>query len=154
MKILLMRHTEANSDFGLEDHTRSLSEKGKQDALNLGRWLAAEDHCPTHALVSDSNRTRQSFTGLKLSCPVNFMPLLYLAKSQELATAVRGVETNCLLILAHNPGIAELANMISSTEPKHSRFLEYPPGSTAVICFDKVTEEFSVIDFVTPEALF
>ena len=149
-----MRHTEANSDFGLEDHARNLSKKGKQDALNLGRWLAAKDYCPTHALVSDSNRTKQSFTGLKLSCPVDFLPFLYLAKSQELVTAVRNIETKCLLILAHNPGIAELANMISNTEPKPSQFLEYPPGSTAIISFNKITKEFSAIDFVTPEELF
>ena len=148
-----MRHAEANPGFVFKDHARSLSEKGKQDALNLGRWLAAKDHCPTRALVSDATRTIQSFTGLKLLCPVDFLPLLYLANSRELLRETHDIKTSCLLVLAHNPGIADLAHMVSNTNSKHPRFIEYPPGSTAVISFDKVAKKFSTIDFVTPEEL-
>jgi hypothetical protein len=43
--------------------------------------------------------------------------------------------------------------MVSNTNSKHSRFIEYPPGSTAVISFDKVAKKISTIDFVTPEEL-
>jgi hypothetical protein len=50
--------------------------------------------------------------------------------------------------------MADLAHMVSNTNSKHSRFIEYPPGSTAVIFFDKIAKKFSAIDFVTPKELF
>ena len=150
MILILMRHAEATSEFGIDDHTRDLSRIGQRAALDLGRWFATQNFSPTLALVSDSNRTKQSFLGLKLSCPVNYLPSLYLATEKRLDAEIQNANTECLLLIAHNPGIAELAHTLAGKHLTHSRFFEYPPGSTLVVSAGK---EFSIHDFRTPEDL-
>ena len=153
MMLILMRHAEAISEFGIDDHTRDLSGIGQRAALDLGRWFATQNFSPTLALVSDSNRTKQSFLGLKLSCPVKYLPSLYLATATRLDSEIRKANTKCLLVIAHNPGIAELAHMLAGKDLTHPRFYAYPPGSTLVISAGKDARETSVHDFKTPEDL-
>ena len=153
MMLILMRHAEAISEFGIDDHTRDLSGIGQRAALDLGRWFATQNFSPTLALVSDSNRTRQSFLGLKLLCPVKYLPSLYLATATRLDSEIRKANTECLLVIAHNPGIAELAHTLAGKDLTHPRFYAYPPGSTLVISAGKDARETFVHDFMTPEDL-
>ena len=153
MMLILMRHAEAISEFGIDDHTRDLSGIGQRAALDLGRWFATQNFSPTLALVSDSNRTKQSFLGLKLSCPVKYLPSLYLATATRLDSEIRKANTKCLLVIAHNPGIAELAHTLAGKDLTHPRFYAYPPGSTLVISAGKDARETSIHDFMTPEDL-
>ena len=153
MMLILMRHAEAKSEFGIDDHTRDLSRIGQRAALDLGRWFATQNFSPTLALVSDSNRTKQSFLGLKLSCPVKYLPSLYLATATRLDSEIRKANTECLLVIAHNPGIAELAHTLAGKDLTHPRFYAYPPGSTLVISAGKDARETFVHDFMTPEDL-
>ena len=153
MMLILMRHAEAISEFGIDDHTRDLSGIGQRAALDLGRWFATQNFSPTLALVSDSNRTKQSFLGLKLSCPVKYLPSLYLATATRLDSEIRKANTKCLLVIAHNPGIAELAHTLAGKDLTHPRFYAYPPGSTLVISAGKDARETSIHDFITPEDL-
>ena len=150
MMIILMRHAEAMSEFGIDDHSRNLSETGQRAALDLGRWFATQNFSLTLALVSDSNRTKQSFLGLKLSWPVKYLPSLYLATAKKLYSEIQRANTECLLLIAHNPGIAELAYTLAGKDLTHPRFFEYPPGSTLVVSAGK---KFSIHDFKTPEDL-
>ena len=46
-----MRHAEATSEFGIDDHTRDLSGIGQRAALDLGRWFATQNFSPTLASV-------------------------------------------------------------------------------------------------------
>jgi phosphohistidine phosphatase len=153
MMLILMRHAEATSEFGIDDHTRDLSGIGQRAALDLGRWFATQNFSPTLALVSDSNRTRQSFLGLKLLCPVKYLPSLYLATAKKLDSEIQRANTECLLLIAHNPGIAELAYTLAGKDLTHPRFYAYPPGSTLVISAGKDARETFVHDFMTPEDL-
>ena len=153
MKLILMRHTEANYGFNLEDHERNLSDKGQCDAHKLGRWLTAQRHQPTRALISDAKRTQQTFTGLNFKCEAVILPDLYLAPPENLTLATASIDTECLLILAHNPGIAELAIKISTPEPTHPQFLDYPPGATLVLSYSNYGSLALVVDFVTPDDL-
>ena len=153
MMLILMRHAEAISEFGIDDHTRDLSGIGQRAALDLGRWFATQNFSPTLALVSDSNRTKQSFLGLKLSCPVKYLPSLYLATATRLDSEIRKANTKCLLVIAHNPGIAELAHTLAGKNLTHPRFYAYPPGSTLVISAGKDARATFVHDFMTPEDL-
>ena len=153
MKLILMRHTEANWAFNLEDHERDLSDKGQRDAYKLGRWLTAQHHQPTHALVSDAKRTQQTFAGLNFKCEAVILPELYLAPPKKLTLATVSIDTECLLVLAHNPGIAELAIEIATPEPTHPRFFDYPSGATLVLNYSHYSPLAPVIDFVTPDDL-
>ncbi len=81
------------------------------------------------------------------------LPELYLATPEDLLLAVQNRETDCLLVLAHNPGIAELAVELATQEPTHPRFYDYPPGATLVLDYDFKTTTGRVINFITPDDL-
>ena len=153
MKLILMRHTEASWSFGLEDHERNLSDRGRRDAHKLGIWLTTQCHQPTHALISDAKRTMQTFVGLNLKCEAVILPELYLAPPEKLTLETLKINTECLIILAHNPGIAELAIDIAVPEPMHPRFFDYPPGATLVLDYSHYSTSAQVIDFKTPDDL-
>ena len=153
MKLILMRHTEANWSFNLEDHERNLSDKGQRDAQKLGIWLIRQRHQPTHALISDAKRTQQTFAGLNSKCEAVILPDLYLAPPENLTLATVSIDTECLLVLAHNPGIAELAIEIATPEPTHPQFFVYPPGATLVLDCSHDRTSARVIDFTTPDDL-
>ena len=74
MKLILMRHTQAEWGFGIEDHERALSAKGLAEAGRLGLWLAENHHPPSHALISDANRTQQTFAALNQTCTAAVLP--------------------------------------------------------------------------------
>ena len=52
MKLILMRHTQAEWSFRIEDHQRALSEDGRAEAGRLGQWLAENHHPSSHSLIS------------------------------------------------------------------------------------------------------
>ena len=50
MKLILMRHTQAEWGFGIEDHERAISAKGLAEAGRLGLWLTENYHPPPPAM--------------------------------------------------------------------------------------------------------
>jgi len=99
---------------------------------------------PDHALVSDAKRTYQSFAALELTCAVDLMAQLYLAEPASLRAAINAqCHHQCLLLLAHNPGIAELASTLIQTPPAHAAFYTYPPGATLVLNWSPKTDQRS-----------
>ena len=153
MKLILMRHAQAEWGFGVEDHDRALSAKGQVEAHSLGTWLTAHDHQPSLALISNAKRTQQTFAALNQTCKTAVLTELYLAESESLLLAIQNIETNCLLVLAHNPGIGELAVDVIDTKPAHPRFLDYPPGATLVLDYNAKRGLVRVINFITPDDL-
>ena len=153
MKLILMRHTQAEWGFGIEDHERALSAKGLAEAGRLGLWLTENYHSPSHALISDANRTQQTFAALNQTCTAAVLPELYLAPPEGLLLAMQNRETDCLLVLAHNPGIAKLAVEMATQKPTHPRFYDYPPGATLVLDYEVKTTTGRVINFITPDDL-
>jgi phosphohistidine phosphatase len=150
MKLILMRHTEAVWSFGLDDHARPLSPTGTDDAHKLGGWLLHHGHSPSLAVVSDALRTQETYLALSLSSPMELRAELYLATPQILLKQVHKSQTECLLVVAHNPGIAELAHDLAGHNLDESQFYEQPPGSTLVGNYDLKTGQMKVIDFITP----
>ena len=46
--------------------------------------------------------------------------------------------SNVVLMLGHNPGIADFGEKIVADKPKHDRFWAYPTGATMVATFEAV----------------
>ena len=44
--------------------------------------------------------------------------------------------TDCVLMLGHNPGIADVADRLVRQPPDHIRFFDYPTCATTVMAFD------------------
>ena len=125
MKTLyLIRHAEAIASAPplMGDYERILSKKGAEDAHKAAHFICA---CPLPDFVlgSASVRTLQTariITALLLDkegkkIQSQFTRSLYLASMQVLQDEIASVsdDFNSLLVTAHNPGIADLAMMLS-----------------------------------------
>ncbi len=137
-RLILMRHAKSDWSHGTSDHNRPLNPRGYSAAEALGDWLRAEGFVPDAVLCSTAARTRETLAGLALSTEtdVTFTRDLYLASDAEILDALRGARGECVLLLAHNPGIAAAANQFVSVAPDHAEFPRYPSGATLVADFD------------------
>ncbi|WP_299501946.1 histidine phosphatase family protein [uncultured Roseobacter sp.] len=138
-RLILMRH--AKSDWGhvgLEDHDRPLNKRGKAAAKALGAWLRQACYVPDQVICSSAERTGQTLLGLDLPTQtgVSFTRTLYLAGADEMRAVLSGATAQSVLMIGHNPGIAEMAERLVAIAPDHPRFLDYPTGATLVVDFD------------------
>ncbi len=136
-ELVLMRH--AKSDWGsplLRDHARALNKRGRRSATALGEWLRAQDLIPDQILCSSSARTQETCARLKLPVSPEFHDALYLAEIPDMLRVLRRASGARVLMLGHNPGIAEFAASLVATPPAHERFDDYPTGATLVVRFD------------------
>lgn len=135
-RLILMRH--AKSDWkspAQGDHERPLNARGRGAAKALGHWLGAEKYLPDQALVSSATRTRETFDGLDLACPVRFLPELYHADPEEMLRILRTAGEGVILMLGHNPGTGALAEALLRQAPDHERFFDYPTGASLIADF-------------------
>ena len=145
-----MRHAHADCAPGQDDHARASQRTGVK--MRRAGWALGSKNqviCHDHALVSDAKRTYQSFAALELTCAVDLMAQLYLAEPASLRAAINAqCHHACLLLLAHNPGIAELASTLIQTPPAHAAFYTYPPGATLVLNWKPQDGSAQLIDFI------
>jgi phosphohistidine phosphatase len=117
-RLILLRHakTETDAPSG-KDHDRRLDERGRTDAAAIADWLTGHKLLPDQVLVSTATRTRQTWEILSGQFPagcspqVEHLPELYSASSSQLLQSIREVSAgiNRLMLIAHNPGLQELA---------------------------------------------
>lgn len=113
--LILFRHAKAErkADSGA-DFDRELTKTGLQDAELMGRVLAQAGYKPDAAIVSSARRARETwehaaipFTGVATA----YSRRLYEASPRTLMemaeTELRRAE--CVVVVAHNPGLHELA---------------------------------------------
>ena len=163
LRLILMRHAKSGWDDPLmRDHDRPLAPRGVQAAARMGEWLAENGHLPDQALVSSALRTCETWAGVSTTlppCPVAEVPALYHASPEAMLRVLRGAQGRVVLMLGHNPGIAELARRLVATPPAHSRFADYPTAATLVAEFDAPDWPAmrpgtgGVVDFVVPRDL-
>lgn len=142
--LILMRHAKALRRPGLSDHARPLTERGRRDAALVARALQEAGLAPDLIIASDSARTRET---LEIMAPVfrpraqeRLEPRLYLAASQDMLAVIRSAPPCArLMIIGHNPGMAELAVSLTGrgTPELVTRIVEsFPTSAAAVIAFD------------------
>jgi len=159
-RLILMRHAKSSWDDPLlDDHARVLNGRGRISADALGDWLRAKLYKPDQALVSDAARTRETFARLNFICDTRFTSALYHAGARTMMQVLKGAQGNTVLMIGHNPGIAEFAEQIVAQPPDHMRFYDYPTCATTVMEFDiddwaKVKSGTGqVLDFVIPREI-
>jgi len=113
--LLLLRHAKSSwKDDGLTDHDRPLNERGKRDAPRVGQLLAELGLQPGVVLSSTAVRARKTAKSVVknsgLDVAIELLPELYLADPTTYLEIVHRQPDaiDCLLIVGHNPGIAEL----------------------------------------------
>jgi phosphohistidine phosphatase len=136
-RLILMRHAKSSwDDPFLPDHERPLNARGVNSAKALGNWLRTHQLVPDEVISSTSTRTMQTAEGLALAPPVRFTKALYHADPAQIWQVLSQATGQCVLILGHNPGIAEFAAQCVTQPPDHPRFDDYPTGATLVVDFD------------------
>jgi phosphohistidine phosphatase len=119
--LILIRHAHsAWRNLQENDFDRPLSERGKHDAHTMSRRLQQRGILPDAILASPAKRTTQ--TARTIARAVGFDPhhiqwekQLYLAAPALLETVIYGISpaVHTAFIVAHNPGITELANQLT-----------------------------------------
>ena len=136
-RLILMRHAKSDwADPSLPDHDRPLNKRGRRAATALGHWLRAAGLHPDQALCSSAARTQETCARLALPFDPERHPALYLAEAPDMLRTLRAAQGDTVLMIGHNPGIAELAAHLVATPPAHGRFEDYPTGATLVAEFD------------------
>ena len=117
LRLLLLRHAKSDwSHPGLRDHDRPLGRRGVRDAPRLGRYLREHGLVPAAALVSTALRARET-ARLALEAAgaerdvLTPVPELYGSGPEQILDIVArdGGGASPLLVVAHNPGMEDLA---------------------------------------------
>ena len=120
-RLILMRHTKSYWAHNISDRDRPLNKRGRLSARALRDWLGLYDYQPDQTLCSSAERTKETLFRLDLACDVTYLDKLYLADSPVLLAALKKATGDCVLMVAHNPGIAWFAAPMVSTPPNHPR---------------------------------
>ncbi|MBL4918761.1 SixA phosphatase family protein [Szabonella alba] len=139
-RLILTRHAKSSWDDPLTpDHDRPLNERGKTAAADLGAWLASRGHVPDQVLCSDALRTRKTWSGIAPALPgtpiLDLKPALYHAGPDVMLAVLRHANADCVMMIGHNPGIAEFAQRLLQVPPLNPQFPRYPTGATLVADF-------------------
>ena len=123
--LFLLRHAKSSwSEPGLADFNRPLNERGRRAAPLIARYLA---HCgllPDLILCSAAQRTRETLAlmlpgGLACDAVLRIESGLYGADAATLLRRLKRIETevDCVLLIAHNPGLEDLAAGFAVADP-------------------------------------
>ncbi|GGA84232.1 phosphoglycerate mutase [Brucella endophytica] len=149
----------------MDDFDRPLAEEGEREARKIGKAMESAGFIPDMAICSAAKRTRETLEHLRPALTAPFPAIdsreLYSADAEEYLEIIRAVEppTSSLLVIGHNPSIAELALMLSTRgDPLAIERLSqgYPTAALAVIDFHAPLAqaeegEGTLRAFITPE---
>ncbi len=138
--LFLLRHAKSSwDDPKLPDHSRPLNARGRNAAQAVGRVMRGLEIVPDLILVSSARRTLQTLELLEAWNPaprIEIVDGLYLAAGRVMLDFIHQVpdETQRLLVIGHNPGLHELALMLTSndtSEEEHKMAEGFPTGALA-----------------------
>ena len=161
-RLILIRHAKSSWDDPLmRDHDRPLNPRGREAAEDLGQWLASRDYLPDEILCSTAVRTVETLKALAPALgalpQARMAGTLYHAAPDVMMAVLRKATGRCVMMLGHNPGIAEFAQMLPARAPAEPDFHRYPTAATLVVDFeigawsDVGPGMGTVLDFHVPE---
>lgn len=121
LRLLLVRHAEAAPAAGEGDIGRRLTLSGRKAAARIGVYLDGSGLAPDLALVSPARRALETFEelrqGLGRDIAASSEPALYNSGRDAALAALRkrGGAARTVLMIGHNPSLAEMAAYLSRT---------------------------------------
>ena len=162
--LILTRHAKsAWDDPTLDDFDRTLNGRGRKSAKAIGNWLVQMGVLPDLVLVSGARRTVETWSRMAPAFPptatMQSVPALYHGSADTILNVLKTQSSATVMLIAHNPGIAEFAERALSTPVAHPKFHQYPTGATTLMSFD--TDVWSAVswgsgiaqDFTVPRDL-
>lgn len=168
-RLMLLRHAKSDwSSPGQSDHARELAPRGRKAAPLMGRYMAEHAMIPDHAIISTAARTRETWRLVADAFPrkpsAAFEDRIYEASPRDILAAIAAAPASArsLLVVGHNPGFHETANLLVNSGDKRMRGRlseKFPTAALAVIDLD--IPDWTVIRpgtgrleaFVTPRAI-
>ncbi len=145
LRLAILRHAEAVPLAQGGDADRELSQSGRAMAERMGRYFRDAGFRPDLALVSPSRRTRETFEAIERGAgdkfPVDYVSALYSASLATLEDVLADApkEAKFLLLVGHNPGLAEFANALAGKGKKSELARmrgHFPTPCLAILDFD------------------
>jgi phosphohistidine phosphatase len=158
-RLMLLRHakTEPDAPSG-RDQDRRLDERGHRDAAEIGAWLTRHPPFPDFIQVSPAVRAKQTWElaweAMKDHVPaprVEYVPELYGADPAQMLQSIRMAsvtDPKQLMLVGHNPGMHELALMLTGSDDAAGRDAladNLPTSGLAV--FEFATEDWNEVAF-------
>ena len=165
-RLSLIRHAKSDwGDPGLDDHDRSLNDRGLRDAPRMGKALAERGISPDAIISSTALR---AFTTAKLMAKELGFPeteirresALYLPRPDQVLRVIQQIDEahDCAILFGHNPGFHETAWEL--THPGSNETVDQFP-TCAVARFrlpidfwvNAAFREGELVEFLTPKTL-
>jgi phosphohistidine phosphatase len=120
--LILLRHGKAvRPGEAADDFSRGLTPRGQDEARAQARALAALGMVPQVALVSTALRATQTWDEASAELPATtarLSRLLYLASPDVYRHAAEAAGAASVMVVAHDPGLHELACALLAGNPK------------------------------------
>jgi phosphohistidine phosphatase len=138
-QLLLMRHAKSAWDIpGQSDFERTLNDRGKKDAPEMGRRIRKKEFMPE--LIVSSTAKRAQKTAREVAAQLGYdehniqlESSIYEAEIEDLMHIIRSFDdnTNKVMMVGHNPSFTGIIGLLTNT------FIEnMPTAGVALIRFD------------------
>jgi len=139
-RIYLLRHAKSSwDDASLPDHDRPLAPRGRRAAEAIAQHMQDNDIEPELVLCSTARRARETLEGIEPALggsAIEFEDDLYAASARALLARLRDVPDTIgsVLLIAHNPGMQDLALELARPSPTVDELAEkYPTAALATL---------------------
>jgi phosphohistidine phosphatase len=168
-RLMMLRH--AKSDLGtpgMRDQDRVLAERGRESAPRIGSYMTRHALRPDLIVASTATRVRQTLDLVLPAFPkpprIVYDDRLYEVEAEGLLEVVKETpgDVHALLLVGHNPGLAELAAHLVGTgdvETRQKLLEKFPTAGLAVVDLavpgwgEVARGSGSLERFVTPRSL-
>ncbi len=136
-ELIILRHAHADAGGFASDFERVLDDRGLEQAAAVGAWLGAHAAEPDHAVCSAARRAVMTARGvcaaLEGGPELVLEERLYLADVPTCLDVLAGAPRAArrVLLVAHNPGMAELAAHLASRRSDWRPGDFFPPATLA-----------------------
>ena len=148
--LILVRHSKPeNRVSSFKDFERSLTNEGISDSDKMARFLLESGIIPDFILTSAAKRAIETSRIFAKTLKIGEKNIrstrdLYYSSANTILDQINGLSdtVNCLMIVAHNPGISELSRGLSSGKSSYMdntqvSFLEYEIDHWSHINYEK-----------------
>ena len=139
----LLRHAKSDwDDLSLRDFDRGLNDRGRRGAKLMGDHIRDHGAKWDRIIASPAERVKRTLEASELTAPVTYDEKAYLADASTLIASVtrHAADEAAILLVAHNPGLQELALNLVAPEAENDLFNEvmskYPTAAFAVFELD------------------
>jgi phosphohistidine phosphatase len=156
-QLILVRHAKAVPAGGpIADFDRPLADQGRIDAPVMARGMAAAGASPQLALVSTAKRCRETWAAMEgafAGVETRFVDDFYDAAAETLLEEAEASGVERVLVLAHNPGLHELAARFAHRNAPLDQQLraKLPPAGSALFERKDETSSWKLIAYLMPE---